>query len=110
MDPYPFPLLENPSTLRPTSLSHRPRSTRFSTRRGEKPLIKKLADHLRLSTGRFVFAQIPGNKLPGYDHSVPTGQSPTAHAAMQPPRALPISNPASSIALNSIATDIFLLY
>src|ERR1700730_8461517 len=24
-----------------------------------------------------VFARIPGNKLPGYDHSVPAGQSPT---------------------------------
>jgi hypothetical protein len=28
-------------------------------------------------TGRIPFCSLPGNKLPGYDHLVPPGQSPT---------------------------------
>jgi hypothetical protein len=29
--------------------------------------------HTVLSTGRITSSPIPGNKLPGYDHQIPTG-------------------------------------
>src|SRR5260221_3590068 len=33
-----------------------------------------------------VFARIPGNKLPGYDHLVPSGQNPTSLTGQTRPR------------------------
>src|SRR5260221_12841748 len=37
-----------------------------------------VANHTVPSGTVSLFGRIPGNKLPGYDHSVPTGQSPMA--------------------------------
>src|SRR5260370_17849884 len=36
-------------------------------------------------TGRFFFEHIPGNKLPGYDHAVPSGQVPTSPSGTNKP-------------------------
>src|ERR1700720_3875849 len=61
MDPHLVPLLENPSTLRPSALPHRLAPTRlplyFS---GEKLLTKNLTDPLRPLPGRTsLFASFP---------------------------------------------------
>src|ERR1700758_3203000 len=50
MDPHLVPLLENPTTLRPSTLPRRTGPTRFtSCQSSEKLSIKILADQLRLS-------------------------------------------------------------
>jgi hypothetical protein len=42
------------------------------------------ANHIRRGGDGSILGQASGNKLPGYDHAVPTGQKPMRRLASQP--------------------------